>query len=1004
MKILKLQFKNINSLRGEWEIDFTQPPFLNQGLFAITGPTGSGKSTLLDIITLSLYNYIARLGKVSNAEILKQGAIITRGQKEAYASVTYRCKQGEFVSTWRIETNRNGNLKDYEMELARVDTGEIITTKKSIVPDENAARIGLHFNQFEKSILLAQGEFSKFLNVDKKERSAILEKITGRDIYRKLGIKAFEKVKEIHKAVDQIQAKIEDRQQDLLPEDTIVEHEKSIAQNLHTRKINEQRIRELEKKLENHHHLKQAIKTEEGLQQGMFQLEKEIQQFNNHQGQKLRNHLATAPWHDKLHHWVRRKSELQNTSHRIIQLTKERDQLNTIKENLLHNIQNQISIVSSESKIIDDLEDFEQKVQKLNLELERTRTQFSAIYNEIKALAHPLPITLTHDIPILKAKSNQLLTQIIEKIKNYNSTFQFDKVKNIESFLQVIQSDREKLSEARIQAKDILQLTEKIEEQHQLITEKSSQLQRLPEEISQAKEVVDRARNEYTILQLEEENRKLQAELATHRQALVENQPCPLCGALHHPYVNHYTKKKDHSEKLQNMESQLASLQANLSILTNREKEFQLQIEKLKQELKSNQLKKEQQEKFFTESYTWPILSNWEVLGQQYKSKIEALVEYQKLLSHEEILHTILPKIDQLEKINHRGQSMKLELQTVYSDSIQELFDLIKTFKTQWNETSLSMTKTTQSLNEVQIHIQSMEQEVYQLESKLSKEISEHLNQSLDWAQSTILPFEEFNALQQEEKRLNDHGIRLSKELEQTQENIATYKKNLGSDDESTLSQHLDLLEKEQQSVQSTIEELNRQLTNQKATEKLIADLEKERKKILADNHIWMLLKTLIGDASGNKFNDYAQELTLLQLISMANHRLSSLNQRYLLANPRDEEDDSLTIIDQDMGGQRRSIKTLSGGETFIISLALALALSDLASQNVRIDSMFIDEGFGTLDPETLDQVLDSIERLQQSGSKMIGIISHVSTLKERIVTQIQLEQNGQGFSKIKIV
>lgn len=131
--------------------------------------------------------------------------------------------------------------------------------------------------------------------------------------------------------------------------------------------------------------------------------------------------------------------------------------------------------------------------------------------------------------------------------------------------------------------------------------------------------------------------------------------------------------------------------------------------------------------------------------------------------------------------------------------------------------------------------------------------------------------------------------------------------------------------------------------------------------------------------------------------------RLKDLSDRYRLDTPQENEDDSLVAIDEHMGGQRRSVKTLSGGETFILSLSMALALSDLASRNVEINSLFIDEGFGTLDPETLDQTLDTLERLQASSSKTIGIISHVDSLKERIATQIQLKRNGQGYSSLSI-
>ena len=176
-------------------------------------------------------------------------------------------------------------------------------------------------------------------------------------------------------------------------------------------------------------------------------------------------------------------------------------------------------------------------------------------------------------------------------------------------------------------------------------------------------------------------------------------------------------------------------------------------------------------------------------------------------------------------------------------------------------------------------------------------------------------------------------------------------------------------------------------------------DLEEKKKRVRP----WKILNELIGHSNGKKFNDFAQELTLGHLIRLANRRLHDLSDRYQLDKPTEQEDDSLVAVDAHMGGQRRSVKTLSGGETFLLSLSMALGLSDLASRNVEINSLFIDEGFGTLDPETLDQTLDTLEKLQAESSKTIGIISHVESLKERIATQIRLNRNGQGYSSLEI-
>jgi exonuclease SbcC len=114
-------------------------------------------------------------------------------------------------------------------------------------------------------------------------------------------------------------------------------------------------------------------------------------------------------------------------------------------------------------------------------------------------------------------------------------------------------------------------------------------------------------------------------------------------------------------------------------------------------------------------------------------------------------------------------------------------------------------------------------------------------------------------------------------------------------------------------------------------------------------------------------------------------------------------DNDSLKVFDAYMGNEVRAVKTLSGGETFMVSLAMAFALSDLAAKNIKIESIFIDEGFGTLDPETLDQAISILEKMQREDDKSIGVISHVEALKERISTQIKLEKSGAGYSSITI-
>ncbi len=163
----------------------------------------------------------------------------------------------------------------------------------------------------------------------------------------------------------------------------------------------------------------------------------------------------------------------------------------------------------------------------------------------------------------------------------------------------------------------------------------------------------------------------------------------------------------------------------------------------------------------------------------------------------------------------------------------------------------------------------------------------------------------------------------------------------------------------------------------------------------------WNKLSDLIGSADGKKFRIIAQEYTLDILLVHANHHLEFLSKRYILSRIPDTL--ALQILDRDMGDEIRSVFSLSGGESFLVSLALALGLASLSSDKMQVESLFIDEGFGSLDPETLDMAMDALDRLHSQGRK-VGVISHVQEMKERITTQIQVEKMSSGKSRVVVV
>ena len=202
MKILKIRFQNIHSLKGEHEIDFANGILAEAGLFAITGPTGSGKSSLLDVITLALYNRIARVDRaVTNTVLEEDGGIMTRNMSSCYAEVEYSVGGKIYRSHWSIERNRNNNLNSRKQELVDVATGTILESGTK-TPDKNQEIIRLSYDQFVKAMVLSQGEFSKLLQAPRNERNKLLEDITGAKSYRNIGRAVFQRYAAVKKQVE----------------------------------------------------------------------------------------------------------------------------------------------------------------------------------------------------------------------------------------------------------------------------------------------------------------------------------------------------------------------------------------------------------------------------------------------------------------------------------------------------------------------------------------------------------------------------------------------------------------------------------------------------------------------------------------------------------------------------------------------------------------------------------------------------------------------------------
>ncbi|SIO67008.1 exonuclease SbcC [Bradyrhizobium erythrophlei] len=212
------------------------------------------------------------------------------------------------------------------------------------------------------------------------------------------------------------------------------------------------------------------------------------------------------------------------------------------------------------------------------------------------------------------------------------------------------------------------------------------------------------------------------------------------------------------------------------------------------------------------------------------------------------------------------------------------------------------------------------------------------------------------------------------------------------------LEVELSTLKERQKERQGHIGALVSELRHDDVQRKHVAEFDREIEKASANAKVWKEVSEAIGSKDGSKFARFAQSITLELLLELANRHLADLKPRYCLVKTGEL---GFHVIDNDLGEERRSTRSLSGGERFLVSLALALALSGLGGRQTFADMVFIDEGFGSLDADSLDVAIDALETLQSQG-RNVGVISHVDAMKDRIPVQVRVVKQGAGRSVLK--
>ena len=1091
MKILNLKLKNINSLSDENEIDFTDPVFTNDGLFAITGKTGSGKSSILDAISLAFYGKTPRVNISGN-----ENAIMTRGEKDCYSEVVFEVGGKKYKSSWKQECTRTGKLKAVKRIIAdannKIIADQVRTCDKKIIEI-----IGLTFEQFTKVVMLAQGSFTAFLQADKNDKGELLEQITGTEIYGEMSKSVFERNKIEQEKLEKIKIKLEAIK--ILSEDELKtlnneiraceEEKKKVDKNLQNLEKEKKWLDDIEKLKTQIKEAKQKLpELEEAAKQATKVLEKAKQQSIKAKKEQEKQ----EPIFKKVRVLDTKTAEkyklLQPIYNKISELEK-------IKKELSDNSKNQNSNLEQSKKLLFK----KQKWASENKKYEELVLNYTAITKENQLLTEA-----AKEINKLKAEINDLEKKLnAEKNQNEKNSKKFSdieqkltiktnilKTKKAElqellngKDISQIQEEKENLSNFILHIKNLISIEKAIDSNQKEIKAIDIKLNQFEKtNTSLQKSLEDDKKKQAGLdnqIKLHEENINLTKtiqNLEAHRHNLKDGEPCPLCGALEHPFAlgnipQIGEKEKELAELKQELQNITKSIQQNekiLATLNSDQKNNKDNKVKVKKSLNENEKKKEEilsEIKSINANFSVSVDEDKiEQLNEILTEKQLKLKEIDKLVrqanaEEKEIENLRDKEIPKWQKEKEQAQKTKTDAETSLKLMAQQseekqksIYDKESKYKTDYT-TFINTLKSynAKNINELKEHLEDWEKINKQTEelkdkiSQLNKNISLTENELKNQKQQLSDKQNEKQEIESEKQKLTAERIELfgtkSVEKEETRLNEMIEKlveaekkaeeenkkifvelaenKAVIAEKEITLSK-----EKKKKITEKTIVEIEADIVEKNkianslseeigaknqiiiTNDKNFKDVESKLKEKNKQQKIWNKwgnLNELIGSSDGKKYRNFAQALTFEYLIGLSNKQLQKMSERYILKRTGDSNNPfELSVIDKFQNSEERTVQNLSGGEKFIVSLSLALGLANMASKNMRVDTMFIDEGFGTLDSDYLDVALNALANLQSEG-KIIGVISHLTELKERIATHIEIASSGNGHSQIQI-
>lgn len=953
MKIIAIRLKNLTSIEGSVEIDFTVEPLYSAGIFAISGATGAGKSTLLDALCLALYDKAPRfatsvesinLADVGDNQINQSDVrnLLRRGTSDGYAEVDFQGVDGHrYRSRWSVRRTRNkasGSLQPQVLEVKDLDTEkEFQGTKKELLA-QLVDLVGLTYEQFTRTVLLAQNDFATFLKSRGAAKAELLEKLTGTGVYSRISQEIFARNKAVQEEVAMIHNKMSVIE--LLPEDELLSLQKEKELLTEKRAAGIKLLAELNAQL----NVVRSLKMQETLW-----MKKQQEEQGELVNQKNLQNALVVQEEGLLHfraQWEAIQPDLKKARQLDVQIQSQQAGYMQSQQ-ILQAARQQVT--DQEKKLTSAMGQLQISYHSLNHLLNRTDVealqpeQIELILNEEKERLETW--TKTNEKRLIRLNSFSYPSLVDEQSKIQKELVRLQNMKQLTEGQLKAKQEIEKLE------KEVVVCTRQLAEQDSVV----KALQRLYESARMA----------------------VGKDVKALRQQLQEGEACPVCGSTMHPY---HREQEIVDTLYRRMEQEYNTALSAYQQINNRN--ITLQRDLTHQKATEAQIK----EKLSALQQEEDSVGNEEQIRSRLNELAERILAYRNLYaewqqSDEKIkklrahCDALRENVAQCRLAAQKVAAVKEQL-TILQKAVageQQRFDVIaKALDTLRQERSLLLKG--KSADEAEVAVARKEKE---------------LNDALETARKQVEGVKNrLSGLQGE-----------MKQLAVTIEELREQQKNIEFPD--LLPQTIAKQQEDNLNTERALSTVEARLLQQTKNKTIVDQITKELTEKQEVAGRWAKLNKLIGSADGTKFKVIAQSYTLNLLLLHANKHLSYLSKRYKLQQVPDTL--ALQVIDCDMCDEIRTVYSLSGGESFLISLALALGLSSLSSNNLKVESLFIDEGFGSLDADSLRTAMEALEQLQMQGRK-IGVISHVQEMSERISVQVQVHKKINGKSVLTVV